>query len=83
MYACNYDPSAAYGAQWQELVLIFGRLLQHRNMRERSERVVYALLIPTETLMHACLRHKEAARFRERKCTNNPQLIVDGVQRSL
>ena len=35
MHACNYDCSAAHGAQWQELEIIFGRLLQHRNMRER------------------------------------------------
>ena len=40
MHACDYDCIAAHGAQWQELELIFGRLLQHGNMRERRERVV-------------------------------------------
>ena len=48
MHACDYDGSAAHSAQWQELELILHRLLQHGNMRERRERVVYALLIPTE-----------------------------------
>ena len=38
MHACDYDCSAAHGAQWQELELIFGRLLQHRNIRERRDR---------------------------------------------
>ena len=37
IHACDYDRSAAYGAQWQELKLIFGRLLQHGNIRERRE----------------------------------------------
>ena len=55
MHACDYNHSAAQGAQWQELELIFSQLLQHGNMRERRERVVYALLIPTETFMHAYL----------------------------
>ena len=76
MHACDYDRSTAHGAQWQELELIFSWLLQHGNMRERRERVVYGLLIPTETFIHACLRPMEAARFRERKCANNHQLIV-------
>ena len=58
---------SAHGAKWQDLELIFHRLLQHGNMRERRERVVYALLIPTETFMHAFLRPTEAARFREQK----------------
>ena len=83
MHACDYDSSAAHSAQWQELEQIFGRLLQHRNMRERRKRVVYVLLTPTETLIHACLRPTEAARFREQKCANNHQLIVAGVQRFL
>ena len=83
MHACNYDCSTAHSAQWQELELIFSRLLQHGNMRERRERVVYALLIPTETFMHACLRSTEAARFREQKCANCHQLIVAGIQRFL
>ena len=37
MHACDYDRSAAHGAQWQELELIFGRLLQHGNIRERRD----------------------------------------------
>ena len=53
-----------------------------KHARER-ERVVYALLIPTETFMHACLRPTEAVRFHERKCANNHQLIVASVQRFL
>ena len=53
-----------------------------KHARER-ERVVYALLIPTETFMHACLRPTEAVRFHERKCGNNHQLIVAIVQRFL
>ena len=71
MHVCNYDRCAAraqsHSAQWQELELIICWLLQHGNMRERRERVVYALLIPTETFMHAFLRPTEAARFREQK----------------
>ena len=65
MHACDYNRSAAHGAQWQELELIFGRLLQQGNMRKRWERVVYALLILTETFVHACLRPTEAANFSE------------------
>ena len=83
MHACDYNHSAAQGAQWQELELIFSQLLQHGNMRERRERVVYALLIPTETFMHVCLTPSDAARFCVRKCANNHQLIVAGVQRFL
>ena len=83
MHACDYNRSTAHGAQRQELELIFVRLLPHRNMRERRERVVYMFLIPMETFMRACLRPTEAARFREQKCANNHQLIVAGVQRSL
>ena len=33
--------------------------------------------------MHACLRPTEAACFRVRKCANNRQLIVAGIQRIL
>ena len=58
------DRSAAHSAQWQDLELIFRRLSQHRNMRERRERVVCALLRPTETFIYAHLRPMEAARFR-------------------
>ena len=75
--------STAHSAQCQDLELIFSRLLQHGNMRERRERVVYASLRPTEMFMHACLMPKEAARFRVQKCANNHQLIVSGVQRFL
>ena len=77
------DRSATHSAQWQDLELIFGWLLQHRNMRERRERVVYASLRSTETFMHVCLRPTEAARFCVRKCTNNHQLIVAVVPRFL
>ena len=76
MHACDYDSSAAHGAQWQELELIFGRLLQHGNIRERRERVVHASHIPAETFMHVCHRPTEAARFCVQKCANNYQLIV-------
>ena len=37
MHACDYDRSAAHGAQGQELELIFGRLLQHGNIWERRD----------------------------------------------
>ena len=53
MHACNFDCSAAHSAQWQELELIFGWLLQHGNMRERSKRVAHASLRPAETFMRA------------------------------
>ena len=77
MHACDY------GAQWQELELIFGRLLQHGNMRERRERVVHVSLRPAETFIRACHRPTEAALYRIRKCANNHQLIVAGIQRFL
>ena len=81
MHACDYyDRSAAHGAQWQDLELIFCRLLQHGNMRAI---VVYASLRPTETFMHACRRPMEAARFRVQKGTNNYQLNIAGVERFL
>ena len=64
MHACDYDRSAAHGAQWQELELIFGQLLLHGNMRERRERVVHVSLRPTETFMRACRGPTEAAWFR-------------------
>ena len=72
--------SAAHGAQWQELELIFGWLLQHRNMCERRERVAHASLRPAETFMRACRRPTEAALFLVQKCANNRQLIVAGVE---
>ena len=54
-----------------------------KNKRKRKERVAYASLRPTETFKRACLRPTEAAGFRVRKCTNNCQLNVAGVQRRL
>ena len=81
MHACDYDRSAAHGAQWQELELIFGQLLQQGNIRERRERVVHASHRPAETFMRACRRPTEAACLRVRKCANNRQLIVAGAQR--
>ena len=83
MHACDYDRSAAHGAQWQELELIFGRCLLHGNMCKRRERVGHASLRPAETFMRACFRPSEAACFREQKCANNHQLIVGGVERFL
>ena len=53
------------------------------NTRKRRERVVYAPLRPTEAFMHACMRPMEAACFHIRKCANNHQLIVVGIQRFL
>ena len=81
--ATEAPSSAAHGAQWQELELIFGRLLLHGNMRERRERVVHASHRPAETFMRACRRPTEAACLRVRKCANNRQLIVAGAQRFL
>ena len=78
MHACDYDRSAAHGAQWQELELIFGWLLQHGNIQEKGKGSV-VLLIPTERFMHACLRPMDAARFCEWKYANNHQLIVAGL----
>ena len=50
---CNR--SAAHGAQWLDLELIFLlRLTQHRNRRARRERVADASLRPAKTFMHAC-----------------------------
>ena len=83
MHAYYYDRSTAHGAQWQELELIFGWLLLHRNMRARRERVVHASLRPTEAFMHACISTTEAAGFRVQKCANNHQLIVAGFERFL
>ena len=83
MHAFDYDRSVAHGAQWQELELIFGRLLLHGNMRERRERVVHASLRPAETFMRACRRPTEAACLRVQKCANNRQLIVAGARRFL
>ena len=78
-----WDRSAAHSAQWQDLELIFCRLLQHGNMRERREGVAHASLRPAETFMHVCLRLMEAACFLVRKCANNHKLIVAGVERFL
>ena len=79
MHAWDYNRSA----EWQELELIFGRLLQHRNICKRRERVVHASNRPAETFMGACHRPTEAARFRVQKCAKNHQLIVAGVERFL
>ena len=81
MHACNQDRSTIHGAQWQELELIFGRLLLHRNMREKRERVVHVSLRTAETFMRACRRPTEVACFRVQKWANNHQLIVAGVER--
>ena len=83
MHVCYYDRSAAHSAQWRELELIFGWLLQHGNMRKRGERVAHASLRLAKTFMHACCRPTEAAHFRVQKCANNHQLIVASVQRFL
>ena len=76
-----YNCSADHSAQWQDVELIFCQPTQHGNRRERRERVAYASLRPSETFIHVCLRPREAARFRVRKCANNCQLIVAGIQR--
>ena len=73
--------SAAHGAEWQDLELIFRRLLQNGNKRERREGVAHTSLRPAETFMHACRRPTEAARFHVRKGANIRQLIVASVQR--
>ena len=75
------DRSAAHIAQWQDLELIFRRLSQHGNMRERRKGVAHVSLRPEETFMHGCLRPKEAACFRVQKFSNNRQLIDAGNQR--
>ena len=67
IHACDYHRSAAHSAQWQELELILRQLLQHVNMLEKRERVVYASLSPAETFMRACRRPTEAARFHRSK----------------
>ena len=54
MHTYDYHRSAAHSAQWQELELILRQLLQHGNMLEKRERVVYASLSPAETFMRAC-----------------------------
>ena len=75
--------SVAHSAQWQDLELLFRRLLQHGNMRAKRYRVVHASHRPAETFRHACTRPTEAARFRVQKCANNLLLISAGVQRFL
>ena len=71
--------SAAHKAQYQDLELIFPRLLQHGNMCERREGVAHASLRPVETFMYACLIPTEAPCFHVRKCANNHQLIDAGI----
>ena len=51
--------------------------------RKHAREKGYALLITTETFMHACLRPTKAAHFHKRKCAINHQMIVAGVQRFL
>ena len=75
--------STAHSAQWQDLELIFRRLLQHGNMCERREGVAHASLTPGETFIRACLRPTEAACFHVQKCANNRQLIDASIQRFL
>ena len=75
--------NTAPSAQWQDLELIFRRLLHHGNKCERREEVAHASLRPAETFMRAYLRPTEAAFFRVRKCANNHQLIVASVERFL
>ena len=77
------DRSATHSAQWQDLELIFRRLLQHGNMRKRREGVEHASLRPAETFMRACLRPMEAACFHVQECASNHQLIDAGIQRFL
>ena len=48
--------SAAHSDQWQDLELIFRRLLEHGNMRKRREVVEHVSLISVETFMGVCLR---------------------------
>ena len=80
---CSYllQCSAAHGAQWQDVKLIFRRPTQHGNRRQRREGVAYGSLRPAEMFIHACLRPTEAACFRVQKSANNCQLIVAGIQR--
>ena len=51
-----HNHSDTHSAEWQDLEVIFRWILQYGIMRERRERVAYASLRPTETLMHACQR---------------------------
>ena len=76
---CN----AAHSAQWQDLELIFRRLLQHGNMHKRREGVAHASLRQAETFMRVCLRPTEAACFHVRQCANTYQLNVVSIQRFL
>ena len=77
------DAAPTHSAEWQDLELIFCRLLQHGNMHKRREGVVYASLKPTEMFRYACLMPTEAVCFRVRKCTNNHPMIVAGAERFL
>ena len=55
MHACNFDRCAAQDAQWQELELIFGRLLQHGNMRKRREGSSVCITV-LDQLKRSCVR---------------------------
>ena len=57
MHACNYDRSAAYGAQWQEPELIFGRLLNMETCAREGKGVACASLRPAETFMRVYETH--------------------------
>ena len=48
---------------------------------KEGKEVACASLRPAEMFMRACRRPTEVACFRVRKCANNHQLIVAGVQR--
>ena len=61
------DRSAAHRSRWQDLELIFLRLLQHGNRRARGESVVFASLRPAETFMRAYTRPTEAVCCRNQR----------------
>ena len=75
--------SATHSAQWQDLELIIGWLLNMETFAREGKDVVCASQRPAETFMRACRRPTEAACLRVRKCANNRQLIVAGAQRFL
>ena len=54
------DRSTAHRSRWQDLELIFLRLLQHGNRHARGESIVFASLRPAETFMRAYTRPTEA-----------------------
>ena len=56
MHTCDYDRSAAHSAQWLELELIFGRILQHGNMRERREGSSVCVTYIVDQQKRSCMR---------------------------